>query len=74
MTPSFIDEGPQVETTISQPFYMQISEVNQWQWAAVVDWGIFWTHLVDGELNRDPSTYKDSSFPVTDVSHNDVER
>ncbi len=67
------DEGPQKETSFSQPLYMMVNEVAQWQWAAVVDWGVFWGHLADGELNRDPSSNKDGSFPVTNVSYIDVQ-
>ena len=66
------DEGPQVETSFSQPLYMMINEVQQWQWAWVVDEGVTQGHLTYGQVDNDPSTYKDDSFPVTNVSYDDI--
>lgn len=68
------DERPQVETTISQSFYVQISEVQQWQWENIVGWAETIGFLAPGELNSDPSTYKNQFFPVTDVSFTDVQK
>lgn len=69
-----IDEGPQVETTISQPFYMQISEVTQGQWAAVVLAAEFWGHIPVDQLVDAPSFYNGNpGNPVESVSYEDVQ-
>jgi len=73
------DEGPQVATTISRPFYMQITEVTQWQWQAVVLAAEFWGHIGVDVLDDAPSSFKETnndikaSNPVEQVSYTDIQ-
>jgi formylglycine-generating enzyme required for sulfatase activity len=73
------DEGPQAATTISRPFYMQITEVTQWQWQAVVLAAEFWGHIGVDVLPDAPSFYKEAnndikaSNPVEEVSYIDIQ-
>jgi formylglycine-generating enzyme required for sulfatase activity len=54
------DEGPQHQVTLTQPFYMQITEVTQAQWAAV--------------MGSNPSYYSECpNCPVEYVSWNNVQ-
>jgi len=73
------DEGPRVTTTISQPFYMQITEVTQLQWHVVVV-----AAENDGLINVDvlddaPSYFMQNngelkySNPVEQVSYEDIQ-
>jgi len=72
------NEGPQVTTTISQPFYMQITEVTQLQWRNVVHIAEQKGYINVGTLDEAPSTFKKTNGnlkyenPVEQVSHDDV--
>jgi len=56
----YSDEGPQHQVTLTQPFYMQTTEVTQAQWEAV--------------MGRNPSHFSGcSTCPVEKVSWNDVQ-
>ena len=74
-----LDEGPQVETTISQPFYMMISEVSQWQWQAVVLAAESSGDIGVDVLDDAPSYYKESggtvkaNHPVEQVNYENIQ-
>ncbi len=57
------DESQHV-VTISQPFYMQVTEVTQFQWQAVILAAELWGHIGVGSLNNAPSYYKESSGAI----------
>jgi len=71
-------EGPQVTTTLSQPFYMQIAEVTQLQWRKVVLAAEREGYINVDTLDEAPSTFKETNGnlkyenPVEQVSHDDI--
>ncbi len=68
------NEVPQVVTTLSQPLYVQISEVTQQQWSAVVLAAEAGQHISVDELADDPSLFSGKpSNPVEQVSYEDVQ-
>ncbi len=75
----FTNEGPQVKTTLSQPLYVQITEVTQWQWQAVVLAAEFWGHIGADVLDDAPSGFKETNGnikagnPVEQVSYADIQ-
>jgi formylglycine-generating enzyme required for sulfatase activity len=53
------NEGPQYQVTLTQPFYMQTTEVTQAQWEAV--------------MGSNPSSFVWPTYPVENVSWNDIQ-
>jgi formylglycine-generating enzyme required for sulfatase activity len=72
------DEGPRVSTTISRPFYMQITEVTQWQWRRVVLAAVQEGFINVDTLDEAPSFFKETNGdlkggnPVEQVSYDEV--